>query len=180
MPEDFKHPIYDTSIQETDPSVYQEAEEAEKGARVSGIAEKLSWFQDEGGGLAIKSPSMLLAIYDDLIRERKRKLYKWQYEVHQQFAFGKRTELANDESTSKAINRLAVVANNGSGKSSYTIVPCAVWLSMRYKRARCVITSASGKQLDTQVGRNLVNLCKKVNEKHGCIMWKCNRTLCYG
>lgn len=166
----FEHPIYNNTVIDGDSTPYDElAGESKTGREVTGDEKR----KVESEGMLLKSPSMLLAIYDDNIRNRKRSIYKWQYDVHMQFAFGKRETLAeNDEY--KTVNRMSVVANNGSGKSSYTIAPCAVWFAMRYKRSRAVVTSASGTQLDRQVGRTITNLCRKVNEKHGCILWKCN------
>lgn len=69
------------------------------------------------------------------------------------------------------VKRLALVANNGSGKSALVLAPCKVWLAMTHHRARCVITSASGTQLDRQTGRSVAQLCEEVNAFYGERLW---------
>ena len=67
-----------------------------------------------------------------------------------------------------------VRACNGSGKDKYVIAPCAVWLCMRYTQARCVITSASGDQLDNQTDAYIYQLCHAANRKIAPNIWKLN------
>ena len=70
------------------------------------------------------------------------------------------------------VKRMALVANNGSGKSALVLAPCSVWTAMRYQRARVVITSASGTQLDRQTGRSVEGLCESVNATHKQEIWE--------
>jgi hypothetical protein len=116
-------------------------------------------------GMKIRNPVVLLSIYDEAIRTEKVLLHLWQIKILKEFAEGKEEG---------KVLRIGVCANNGSGKSQFTIAPCAVWLAMAFKKARAVVTSSSGTQLDRQTGRAILRLCKMVNEFHGQILWKCN------
>lgn len=121
-------------------------------------------------GFKIEDPVRLLSIYHEKIREGKESLYAWQVRVLMKFA----EPVEYDADGKVMVRRVSVRANNGSGKSQFTIAPSAVWLCMAFKKARAVVTSASGTQLDRQVGRALINLCQSINELHGCMLWKCN------
>lgn len=110
----------------------------------------------------IKDPVMLLAIYDEAIRTGLIKLYPWQVEIHLRFA----------NIFPGSTNRISVRANNGSGKSTYLMAPCAIWLAMRYYESSIVITSASGAQLDRQTGRAVKSLCDAINAFHGEKIWE--------
>ena len=87
-------------------------------------------------------------------------MHPWQIEVLLRFANRK-----FDYATS--VNRINLVANNGSGKSAMVVAPAAVWLAMTYPNAVVVITSASGAQLDRQTGKAIRHLCEQVNLLHG-------------
>jgi hypothetical protein len=69
---------------------------------------------------------------------------------------------------------MAIVANNGSGKSQMIVAPSAIWLCMARLQAQCVITSASGDQIDNQVSRALNNVCLAINRIHKREVWKVN------
>jgi len=116
-------------------------------------------------GFKIKDPLMLLHIYDPYIRDHDVKVHTWQIQVMTLFAHGKLPD---------KVLRIATCANNGSGKSQFLIAPCAVWLAMAHVEANCVITSASGTQLDRQTFYAVSRLCRFINELHGEILWKIN------
>lgn len=129
-----------------------------------------------------RDPVHLLSVYDEGIREGKFKLHPWQIKTMLEFAKPTKVMIENNPvlyrhltpPREKTIHRLSVRANNGSGKSQYTIAPCAIWLAMTQYRSRCVITSSSGVQLDRQTGRALKDLCIAINEFHGEMIWKIN------
>lgn len=110
----------------------------------------------------IKDPIHLLSLYFKDFREGKKSLYPWQLKFHLAFAA---------QRTDKVI-RIATVANNGSGKSQFLIAPAACWLGMAFERARAVITSASGQQLDRQIIQSLDHICQQINEIHAKVVWE--------
>lgn len=114
---------------------------------------------------ALVDPCLMLAIYNEPIRTGELELYKWQTSTLMRFA---------EDPPKGVVRRVCVCANNGSGKSQYLISPAAVWLGMKFKRARAVITSASGTQLDRQLGKSLDHICGQVNKLHGSPLWKLN------
>ena len=61
---------------------------------------------------------------------------------------------------------MAVVANNGSGKSQYVLAPCAIWVAVAFNRSLGYVTSASAAQLDTQTERFIDYLANKMNVWH--------------
>lgn len=97
---------------------------------------------------------MLLTLFNESIRTGKTKLHAWQIQRMLEFAAPR----ANGE-----IRRMAVVANNGSGKSSYLIAPCTLWLSTHFIRGKSVVTSSSGPQLDRQTGASISHLADQIN-----------------
>lgn len=121
-------------------------------------------------GLDFKDPVELLYMLDDDISSGRVKLYKWQVQILMDFAAG-------GESAHHALHQI-VRACNGSGKDKYVIAPCVVWLCMAYVKARAVVTSASGQQLDSQTGTYITQLCEAANRKFqelfGCNIWKIN------
>lgn len=124
----------------------------------------------EFNGLDIANPLELLILLDEDIASGKVKLHKWQVKIQMDFATG-------GESDQHPLQQV-VRACNGSGKDKYVIAPCVVWLCMRYKMARGVITSSSGQQLDSQTGTYIDMLCesanRKFNELFGGPVWKLN------
>jgi len=121
-----------------------------------------------GGGVPpehLIDPVFMMTIYNKQIREGAIKLYNWQMKVMMKFAM---------PSAQDKVSRIAVVAANGSGKSQYLIAPCATWLAMRFPRARSVVTSSSGTQLDRQTGSSINHICQQVNKLHKKPLWKIN------
>jgi len=121
-------------------------------------------YHDEG--FDIKDPVELLFLLDDNVREGRVTLHPWQVQIMLDFAEGDHT----DDRPFQGVVR----ACNGSGKDKYVIAPCSVWLCMRYKRSRCVITSSSGKQLDAQTCTYIDMLCEEANRKIAPNIWKLN------
>lgn len=121
-------------------------------------------------GLNIETPLDLLLLLDDNIVKGAKNggidLYPWQIQFLLDFATGGQSD--------KAPFQALVRAANGSGKDKYVIAPCVVWLCMRYQKARGVVTSSSGVQLDNQTDTYINQLCIKVNALFGGQIWKCN------
>lgn len=113
----------------------------------------------------IKDPVELLFLLDDTVSSGKVTLHKWQIQFLLDFAEGGKDDSHPFQSVVRACN--------GSGKDKYIIAPAAVWLCMRHKKARCIITSSSGVQLDNQTCEYIEQLCLSANRKFGPI-WKCN------
>lgn len=120
-------------------------------------------------GFDIVDPLELLYLLDDDVRDGKVTLHDWQVRFLTDFAKGG----VDDTNPFQAIVRAA----NGSGKDKYIIAPCVVWLCMRYKLARGVVTSSSGVQLDNQTDAYIHLLCTNANRKWANgkeTIWKCN------
>jgi len=121
-------------------------------------------------GLDIKDPVELLIMLDEDIASGRVKLHKWQIQILLDFAAG-------GESDDKPLQQI-VRACNGSGKDKYVIAPCVVWLCMRYNKARGVVTSSSGQQLDAQTGTYIDQLCEAANRQFATVfggdVWKMN------
>ena len=117
-------------------------------------------------GYDIKDPVELLFLLDEDIASGKVKLHPWQIQCMLDFA---RSDFTSGNPF-KAVLRAA----NGSGKDQFIIAPCAVWLCMRYVKARCVVTSSSGQQLDSQTCTYITNLCNAANRRFNMPLWKVN------
>lgn len=124
-------------------------------------------------GFDIKDPLELLMLLDDDVSKGKANggidLHEWQIQFLLDFAKGGQT----DSDPFQAIVR----ACNGSGKDKYIIAPCVVWLCMRYRLSRGIVTSSSGQQLDTQTDAYINQLCLSANRKFAGgreEIWKCN------
>jgi hypothetical protein len=120
-------------------------------------------------GFDISDPVELLFLLDDDIKSGLVTLHPWQIEYMLDFAAGGQS----DDHPFQSIVR----ACNGSGKDKYVIAACIVWLCMRYKLSRGVITSSSGVQLDNQTDVYIEQLCKAANKKFADgreEIWKCN------
>lgn len=113
----------------------------------------------------LPDPVFLLSLYNENIRTGKTRLHDWQVNLQRQYA---------KERSFKEVIRIALCANNGSGKSQYGVAPCAAWLAMRFPYSRAVITSASGTQLDRQTGIAVKHIAEQVNKLHGQELWKIN------
>lgn len=116
-------------------------------------------------GFDIKDPVELLYLLDDEVASGKVKLHPWQIQFMLDFA---------EERTQAFPFQGIVKACNGSGKDKVVVASCSVWLCMRYNRARCVITSSSGQQLDNQTEVYIKMLCQAANTKFGGEVWKTN------
>lgn len=106
--------------------------------------------------ITMPDPVFLMALYNERIRTGKMSLHPWQQEVLFQYA-------RKDLDYTKQVNRMNLVAANGSGKSQMVVAPAAAWTAMAYDQSRTVITSSSGKQLDGQTGRAIRHVCEQVN-----------------
>lgn len=116
-------------------------------------------------GILINDPIELLYLLDEEIALGHTSLHTWQVEFMLDFAHGDRI----DDFPFQALVRAA----NGSGKDKYIIAACAVWLCMRYKKAKSIVTSASGGQLDTQTCVHIKSLCDSANRRFGVQLWDC-------
>lgn len=109
--------------------------------------------------IALPDPVFMMTLYNSRIREGRLRLHNWQTEVLTRYA---RTDIDYTQN----VNRINLVANNGSGKSAMVVAPAACWTAMAHENGRAVITSASGKQLDAQTGRAIRHICEQVNMVH--------------
>src|SRR5689334_4310749 len=116
-------------------------------------------------GFEIDDPVELLYLLDDDVREGHVKLHDWQIQFMLDYA-----REWNQDLPFQAIVRAA----NGSGKDKYILAPCVVWTCMRFISARCVVTSSSGIQLDSQTDTYIEQLCQAANVKIHPGIWKCN------
>jgi len=110
-------------------------------------------------------PHEMLLVCDDALLDGHVTLHPWQVEILQEFA---------KPSSADSPYRAVVRAANGSGKDNFIIAPCAVWLSLRYENSLCVITSASGNQLDRQTDKYIKQLTTAQNKLFGAPIWKQN------
>jgi len=106
-----------------------------------------------------------MTLYNERIRNQHTRLHAWQRDMQFQFA-------GVDVNYNERVNRINLVANNGSGKSQMVVAPCATWLAMEFPLAQVVITSASGDQIDNQVGRSIKHMCEQVNRIHPDKPWE--------
>ncbi len=116
----------------------------------------------QGEPLAIVDPYMLLCLFYEQVREQLITLYQWQIDTLKQFA------IPNNGET---VNRMCLCASNGSGKSQIIVAPCAAWACVAHKRARVVITSSSGDQVDNQICSALNHMCREINRIRGREEW---------
>lgn len=114
-------------------------------------------FADNFFGSTFKTPWDLLIFYDEDFRDERIQLYPWQREILETFSV---------DVPAEDMIRMAVVANNGSGKSQYVLAPCAIWVAVAFKRSLSYVTSASASQLDTQTERFIDYLAGKMNTLH--------------
>lgn len=106
--------------------------------------------------LTLPDPIFMMALYNERVRNGKLRLHGWQTEVLSQYA-------RKDLDYTTQLNRMNLVAANGSGKSQMVVAPAGAWTAMAYENSRTVITSSSGKQLDGQTGRAVRHMCEQVN-----------------
>jgi len=120
-------------------------------------------FPDDG--IMIENPVALLYLIDEEIKSGRTVLHPWQVEFMMDFA----NKSFNDEHPFQAI----LCAANGSGKDKFIVAACCVWLCMRWKRAKGIVTSASGVQLDVQTCVHIKTLCDNVNTWLGAEILDC-------
>lgn len=106
-----------------------------------------------------------MTLYNERVRNGHRQIHPWQRDQLLDFA-------GIDVDYSQVVNRLNLVANNGSGKSQMVVAPAATWLAMEFPMSQVVITSASGDQIDNQVGRAIRHMCEQVNKIHPEKPWE--------
>lgn len=111
------------------------------------------------------NPAELVALVDQSIRDGTSKIHPWQLRLHHDFA---------KPTTDKNPFKGALRAANGSGKDKMGIAPCVVWLGTRYAQSNSIVTSSSGRQLDTQTDTYINQLCSGINRYFGELIWKCN------
>jgi len=114
--------------------------------------------------LEFPDPALFLAFYDKSIANGTVTLHKWQTEFHESAAGAK--------STSQHPYRFCLLTCNGSGKDAFIIAGWAAWFCASKIKSRCIITSASGVQLTGQTENYIASLCRKVNDFHGCEIFR--------
>lgn len=115
--------------------------------------------------LVMPDPVFMLSLFNESIREQRMLLHPWQIRFLRRYATGDGIDYTT------GVNQMALVANNGSGKSQFCIAPASVWSSMAYEEACSVVTSSSGVQLDRQVGRSIRAICQEVNKYYDKPVW---------
>ena len=109
--------------------------------------------------LDLKSPAELIATFHPSIQNGDIALYPWQVE--------EAMFLAQPEFSKANPLRHILCACNGSGKDAYVIAPFAVWHAISKVRSRCIITSSSYTQLQSQTENYIRSLCASINDKLG-------------
>jgi hypothetical protein len=158
--------------QQSDSQVFMTPSSSDRGDStiMSGGVESQTVGQQYANGFDIKDPVELLFLVDEDIQKGSKNggvdIHPWQAQFMIDFA---------DERHTKDHPFIAEVnAANGSGKDKYILAACAVWLCMRYTKARVAATNGSGTQLDGQTAFHIENLARKVNKKFGIQIWKIN------
>jgi len=113
----------------------------------------------------LTDPVFLLTLYNERVRNQRMLIHPWQRDQLLDFA-------GFNVDYSQVVNRLNLVANNGSGKSQVVVAPASTWLAMEFPQTQVVITSASGDQIDNQVGRSIRHMCEQVNKIHPDKPWE--------
>jgi len=120
--------------------------------------------------LEFPDPALFLAFYDKAIANGTVTLHKWQTEFHEECA-GYKFPDGNPPSSQHPL-RYALLTCNGSGKDAFIIAGWAVWFCASKIRSRVIITSASGVQLTGQTENYIASLARKVNDFHGCEIFR--------
>ena len=105
--------------------------------------------------LEFDTPLDLYKFFSTIYQSGELKFYPWQEDVNNFLATTKPTW----------INplRFLLRACNGSGKDAYVIAPFAVWFCCCKVRSRCIITSSSFSQLNSQTESYIRTLCFSIN-----------------
>lgn len=105
----------------------------------------------------LTNPILFHAYFDDNVQKGNITYYQWQAETG--------IFLAGTSYTQQEPLYFHLCACNGSGKDAYVLSLFAVWHAATKIRSRCIITSASYQQLDTQTEAYIRALCERVNLK---------------
>lgn len=116
-------------------------------------------------GILFDDAIEMLLFLDDSLFDGTQKLWDWQRQFAEDFA---------QPATSDHPFRAVVRAANGSGKDRYIVAPNAMWLASRYPNTTCVVTSASGTQLDRQTNAYIKQIAEAWNKRCGQEIWKIN------
>lgn len=103
---------------------------------------------------AFKNPLDLLFTFNPSVRDGTMVPHKWQIEE---------LKLLSRPYTKDNPLKHVLVAVNGSGKDSIVISSFAVWLAVANIRSRCVITSASANQMNSQTEPSIRVLAEAMN-----------------
>lgn len=114
--------------------------------------------------LEFSDPALFLSFYDAQIASGLVTLHKWQTEFHE--------KAASSRGTQQDPYKECLLTCNGSGKDAFIIAGWAAWFAACKIKSRVIITSASGVQLTSQTENYLSSLCRKINEFHGCEIFK--------
>lgn len=120
---------------------------------------------DSEQGIQFEDAIEMLLFLDDRLLSGEETLWDWQKQFAIDFA---------KPATSLHPFRAVLRAANGSGKDQYIIAPNAMWLASRYPNTTCVVTSASGTQLDRQTNAKIKQIAEAWNKKLGQEVWKIN------
>lgn len=109
--------------------------------------------------VAFASPMEMFATYSEPIQNGEKVPHEWQI-------------WASDLVSSKRFNkqkplRFLLRAGNAAGKDSFFIAPTAVWFIWTNIRSKCIITSASFNQLQSQTESNIRTICQVINDQSG-------------
>lgn len=125
-------------------------------AHVKGVEDLFQpTFGKEWQKLEFDNAAKFLLFFSESLVKGRVTLYSWQVEELERFSFAK----ASQQNPYK----YALCACNGSGKDLFFIAPVALYLICCNIRFRCIITSASAKQLNDQSERYIVSLAREIN-----------------
>lgn len=114
--------------------------------------------KEKYNALEFEHPLEMLVFFKKEILEGHVVLYPWQIEVSE--FLGGKFDFANPL-------RFILCAANGSGKDAYVVSTLAVWHALCKVRSRCIITSASFTQLESQTESYIRSLCFAINDHFG-------------
>lgn len=114
--------------------------------------------------LDIPDPGMFVNIYNEQINRGDVTLHKWQDETL--------VEIGTVKPTAQHPYKLCLITCNGSGKDAFIIASTVCWFAACKIRARVIVTSSSGVQLTSQTEGYIRALCHRVNEFHGCEIFR--------
>jgi hypothetical protein len=114
--------------------------------------------------LEFADPAEMLTFFDRNLQEGIISWYPWQLEANEFIASGIDPVTGEKHHfTKREPLKFLVVGCNGSGKDAYINAPLAVWHCLCKVRSRCIITSASYSQLESQTQNYIRTLCFSIN-----------------